>query len=158
VIVFLQSRATTGPAPTSATPAELANSANTKSTTKAGGKMNATQRRVASRFIMTALARQHLAEAWDLATPELRDAVSKQQWLRGEMPIPPFPVNNLKSAGYQVVATGPGKLLLQVYLVPNDGTQYEPTRYDMTLEKRNGAWKVSYLVPYQPQGLFSPPK
>ncbi len=156
VIVFLQARgSSSGPAPTRATPQELRNAGSNEVTAKPGGKMTPEQQKIATRFILTALGRVHLNEAWDLATPELRGAVTKKQWLSGSMPIPPFPVDKLEASGYQVVATGPGKVLLQVLLVPKPGTQYQATRYDMTLVRRGGKWLVSYLVPYAPQGMFS---
>jgi len=156
VIVFLQAReSSTGPAPTRATPQELRNTKANETTAKPGGTMTQQQQRIATRFILTALGRVHLNEAWNLATPELRGVVTKKQWLAGEMPIPPFPVDKLEASGYQVVATGPSKVLLQVLLVPKPGTQYQATRYDMTLVRRGDRWLVSYLVPYAPQGMFS---
>jgi len=156
VIVFLQSRGNShGPAPTNATLQELRNQKSSGSNVKSGGTMTAEQHAVAVRFITTALGRVHLAEAWNMATPELRSGVTRKQWLAGEMPIPPFPVDRLKASGYQVVASSPTKLLLQVFLVPKPGTQYVATRYDMTLVRRGGKWLVSYLVPYAPQGIFS---
>ena len=155
VIAFIQSRTSTGPSPTKASPAELKNQSATKVTTKPGGKLTAAEQHVASRFITTALGRNHLAEAWTLATPELRGGVTRKQWLAGEMPIPPYPVRGLQASGYQVEASAPNKVLVQVFLVPKAGTGYRPLRWDMTLVKSAGTWKVSYLVPYAPQGMFS---
>jgi hypothetical protein len=119
---------------------------------RAGGKLGPEEKRVASRFIVTALGRTHLAEAWELATPGLRSTVTRKQWLAGEMPIPPFPIGRLQTTGYTVVASGRRKILLQVFLVPKPGTAYNPTRYDMTLVQVDGKWRVSYLVPYVPPG------
>jgi hypothetical protein len=156
VVGIVQATTSEGLAPTVAAPLQTKASTQPDVQTKPGGTLTAEEQRVASRFIVTALGRQHLAEAWGLATSELRNAVTYKQWLAGEMPIPPFPVNNLKTTGYQVVASAPNRILLQVFLVPKPGTQYEPTRYDMTLVRRAGKWKVSYLVPYAPVGVFSP--
>jgi hypothetical protein len=154
VVAIVQATTSEGPAPTVAPRSQT--KAPTQPDVKPGGKLTAEEQRVASRFVVTALGRQHLAEAWTLATSELRNAVTYKQWLAGEMPIPPFPVNNLKATGYQVVASAPNKILLQVLLVPKPGTEYQATRYDMTLVRRGGKWKVSYLVPYAPPGIFSP--
>ena len=44
---------------------------------KTGGKLNSNARKVAGRFIVTALTRTHLAEVWELAAPELRNTVTR---------------------------------------------------------------------------------
>ena len=155
VIVFLQSRASDGPTPTAAPRSQTAQGGSSTGSLKSGGTLSPEAKRVASRFILTALAREHLDEAWNLATPELRGAATHKQWLAGEMPIPPFPVRNLETTGFDVVASSPSKILLQLFLVPKPGTGYEPTRYDMTLVRKGARWRVSYLIPYAPPGLYS---
>jgi hypothetical protein len=126
---------------------------------KTGGKLTPAARKVAGRFIVTALNRTHLAEVWELAAPELRNAVTRKQWLAGEMPFPPYPVRSLKSTRFTVITTAPDKILLQVLLLPKIGADevYEPIRYDMTLIKQAGRWVVSYMVPYAPLGRYSAP-
>src|SRR5512143_3141110 len=49
-------------------------------------KLSAEQRQVAGRFILTAVARKNLAEAWSLASPELKAGISRKQWLTGAIP------------------------------------------------------------------------
>jgi hypothetical protein len=43
--------------------------------------------------------------------------------------------------------------------VPKAGTEYVPTRYDMTIERASAKapWKVSYCNPYAPPGVYASP-
>lgn len=157
VVVFFQARADPGPAPIAApngsaqVPQEPA--------AKPGGTLEPAARTVAVQFIRTALARTNLSQAWDLAAPELRAGITKEQWLEGELPVSPFPVTNLETSGFDVVGSAPGKILLQVLLVPEQYTGYTPTRFDLTLVRRgaDGPWKVSYFLPYAPPGIYAEP-
>ena len=90
LVVFFQSRTDSGPAPTqsAAPPVQTAPASNLKK----GGTLEPDVRRVAARFLETAVGRTQLADAWDLATPELRSGVSRAEWMTGALPVPPFPV------------------------------------------------------------------
>lgn len=159
-VAFWQSRTSEGPAPTQASPAQSQAPAAPKDALKAGGKLDPGARAVAIRFLETAVGRTELAAAWNLATPELRGGVTRAQWMRGELPVTPFPVDNLETSGFQVEESSPNKVLIQVLLVPEPGTEYTPTRYDMTIERasKNAPWKVSYTMPYAPPGKYADPQ
>lgn len=158
VIAFVQVRADNGPAPTRASQDVKQSAARqTEVLPKTGGTLTPAARKVAGRFVITALTRTHLDEAWNMAAPELRNVVTRKQWLAGEMPFAPYPVMSLASTRFAVVTTAPDKVLLQVFLLPKVGEEevYEPLRYDMTLIKQGGRWVVSYMVPYAPLGNYS---
>lgn len=155
LVVFLPSRDddTTPPA----TASEPAPATGTGEPLRRGGTLDAEAKRVVTRFAVAALGRTDLAAAWDLATDELRAGVTRPQWLRGELPVAPFPVAELDTTGVQVVESSPTKVLLTILLAPRPNTGYVPTRYDMTLVRtsRTAPWKVSYLLPYAPPGMYS---
>lgn len=155
VIAFLQSRADPAPAPI-ASPIE--EQISPEVTAKPGGTLDPAARTVAIEFIRTTLSRTKLLRAWDLAAPEFR-TVTKAEWLKGELPITPFPVRDLETSGFKVVASAPGKVLLQVLLVPTANSEYTPTRFDMTLVRKGatGPWKVTYFLPYAPPGIYAEP-
>ncbi len=156
VIVFLQSRADPAPAPIAA---PIGEQISPEVTAKPGGTLDPAARTVAIEFIRTTLSRTNLLRAWDLAAPEFRTGVTKAEWLKGELPITPFPVRDLETSGFKVVASAPGKVLLQVLLVPTANSEYTPTRFDMTLVRNgaNGPWKVTYFLPYAPPGIYAEP-
>ncbi len=157
VVAFLQSRTHEGPAPTPATKAQGQTSAAPTEQLKRGGTLQPGARNVAVRFLETAVGRTDLDAAWGLATAELRSGSTLKQWRTGALPIPPFPVRDLETTGFDVVESGPNKVLLQVLLVPKPGTDYVPTRYDMTIERasKTAPWKVSYCSPYAPPGIYA---
>jgi hypothetical protein len=157
VVAFLQSRMDSGPAPRQSAAPQVQTPPPTQ--LKPGGKLDPGARKVAARFIETAVGRTELDVAWKLATPELRSGVTLAQWRRGSLPVPPFPVQDLETTGYDVVEASPNKVLLQVLLVPKPGTDYVPTRYDMTIERTSAKapWKVSYCNPYAPPGIYDEP-
>lgn len=167
VVVFAQSRTDTGPPPTPAValpqpPARQAPQGQqgpVQAQLEKGGTLEPAARKVAVRFLQTAVGRTSLDEAWALSTPALRSGVSLKQWRTGELPIPPFPVQDLATTGFQVLESSQNVVLLQVLLVPRPGTAYVPTRYDMTLERasKTAPWKVSYCTPYAPPGMYAAP-
>ena len=158
IVAYFQSRAGEGTAPV-ASPIQQEQTTSAP-VVKPGGTLEPAARSVAIEFIRTTLGREDLARAWNLATPELRSGVTKKQWLRGELPIPPFPVKGLETTGFQVLGTAPGEVLLEVLLVPKPGSEYVPTRYELTLVRKGskGPWKVSYFLPYAPPGIWTEPK
>ena len=161
-IVFVQSWTDKdpGPAPTSATDVPAQTPVEVGAPLTKGGTLEPAARKVAIRFLETAVGRTSLDEAWALATPELRGDVPLSQWRTGELPVVPFPVDNLETTGVDVVESSPNKVLLQVLLVPKPGTPYVPTRYDMTIERasKTAPWKVSYCTPYAPPGMYVNPE
>ncbi|HEY6076226.1 MAG TPA: hypothetical protein VIV36_05265, partial [Gaiella sp.] len=59
-------------------------------------------RQVAVRFIQTAVARENLEEAWTLVGPNLRGGLTKKEWLTGNNPVVPYPIDKLDVAPYKV--------------------------------------------------------
>ena len=64
--------------------------------------LHADARRVAVRFIQTAVARENLEEAWTLVGPNLRAVPSRKRWLTGDNPVVPYPIDELEVAPYKV--------------------------------------------------------
>lgn len=78
-------------------------------------------RRVAVRFIQTAVARENLEEAWELVGPNLRGGLSRARWITGNNPVVPYPIDALDVAPYKVDASYATSALLEVALLPRDG-------------------------------------
>jgi hypothetical protein len=118
-------------------------------------------RRVAARFLSTAVSRTNLDEAWELANAEMRSGVSRAQWLRGELPVAPFPVDSTKSR-FAVDESYTDKVFLTVFVTPKPGSDSPGGAvYKVTLVKSGAGadarWLVSYCQPYAPPGMFVPP-
>lgn len=53
-------------------------------------KLSSAAREVAGRFILTAVRRQHLDEAWKLSGAPLRQNLTYKEWLTGNIPVIPY--------------------------------------------------------------------
>jgi len=155
-VAYFQSRADAGPQPTHSSAPPVTSGP----VLKPGGKLEPAAKRVMVEFVKSGLTRTNLAHSWELATPDLRSAVTKKQWLRGELPFAPFPVKGLESARFDIVGNSPRKVLIELFLVPELKSGYTPTRYELTLERKGAKdpWKVSYFLPYAPPGMYTEPQ
>jgi hypothetical protein len=108
-------------------------------------------RRVAIRFIQTAVAREHLDEAWELVGPSLRGGMTKQQWTTGDNPVVPFPIAKLDVAPYKVDESYKDSALLEVALLPRKGSGVRAQIFFLELKKlgtgRQARWVVDNWVP-----------
>ena len=109
-------------------------------------------RRVAGKFILTAVARKNLAASWPLTHPELRAGLSRREWMTGNIPVVPYPVDELDVATFKVDWSYPNDVSLRVALLPKPGSAEKPQIFIIGLKRvqRDGRkrWLVSYWAPY----------
>jgi hypothetical protein len=108
-------------------------------------------RRVAVRFIQTAVARENLEEAWTLVGPNLRGGLTRKEWLTGNNPVVPFPIDKLEVAPYKVDEAYETSALIEVALLPRKGSGVRAQVFFLGL-KRVGSgprtrWVVDNWVP-----------
>lgn len=104
-------------------------------------------RRVAGRFILTAVAREGLAESYDLAHPELRQGLSRREWLTGNIPVVYYPAKAIETATFKVDESYADEAILEVALLPRDPSKVKPQIFFIGLKKAGERWRVSYWVP-----------
>jgi hypothetical protein len=104
-------------------------------------------RRVAGRFILTAVARQNLAESYELAHPELRQGLTKREWLSGNIPVVYYPAKAIETATFKIDESYPGEAILEVALLPKESSKVKPQIFFIGLKKAGKLWQVSYWVP-----------
>ena len=108
-------------------------------------------RRVAVRFIQTAVARKNLDEAWTLVGPNLRGGLSKKRWTTGENPVVPYPIDQLDVAPYKVDESYTRSALLEVALLPRKGSGVRAQVFFLELRKLGAGltsrWVVDNWVP-----------
>lgn len=104
-------------------------------------------RRVAGRFILTAVARENLGESYDLAHPELRQGLSREEWLTGNIPVVYYPAKAIETATFKVDESYPGEAILEVALLPKDSAKVKPQIFFIGLKKAGNSWRVHYWVP-----------
>ena len=107
-------------------------------------------RRVAGRFILTAVARKSLGESYDLTHPELRQGLSRTEWLTGNIPVTYYPADQLETATFKVDESYPKEAILEVALLPKKNVKIEPQIFYIGLKKVGAgsasAWKVNYWI------------
>lgn len=113
--------------------------------------LHADARRVAVRFIQTAVARENLEEAWTLVGPNLRGGLSRKRWLTGDNPVVPYPIDELEVAPYKVDESYTTRALLEVALLPRKGSGVRAQVFFLELRKlgtgERAHWVVDNWVP-----------
>ena len=89
---------------------------------------------VAGKFILTAVQRQNLDQAWPIVGPGIRQDLTYKQWLTGNIPVVPF-LKKIKLAPMKVDISQKNYALLEVVLLPVKG---RGEIYDIELIKRQG--------------------
>ena len=60
-------------------------------------------RETAGKFILTAVARKNLDQAWKLATPNIKGGLSFKEWMTGNIPVPTLGVPIDKAAITKII-------------------------------------------------------
>jgi hypothetical protein len=103
-------------------------------------------RRVAVRFIQTAVARENLEEAWTLVGPNLRGGLSRKEWLTGTNPVVPYPIDKLDVAPYKVDESYERSALLEVALLPRKGSGVRAQVFFLGLRKLGSGGQARWVV------------
>ncbi len=101
---------------------------------------------VARRFVQTAVARKHLAEAYDLVGPNLRGDLTRKQWSTGNIPVIPYPIESLRLAPFKIDYAHTTDALLEVALLPKEGSAVKPQIFFLGLKKVGAGGKAHWIV------------
>ena len=107
---------------------------------------------VAGRFILTAVQRKHLAEAWKLAGPPIKAGVTYKQWLSGSIAVVPW-FGQIGQVPLKVDYSYPGEAQFTVILAPKAGTKGKPDTFIIGLKRYGKQWKFTAWVPYEPPAV-----
>jgi hypothetical protein len=89
-------------------------------------------RRVAGRFVLTAAQRRNLDEAWPLAGPMVRQGMTYEQWVKGDIAAARV-FGGIKTAPMAVDVAAKKWAMLQILITPKDAT-VKPAIYTMRLD------------------------
>jgi hypothetical protein len=78
--------------------------------------------RTVQTFVRTAVIRRDLAEGWALASPVMRQGVTRSAWEDGDIPVQPFPARALASADWQLRYRFERTLGIDVLVQPKQGS------------------------------------
>ena len=120
--------------------------------------LSSSARKVAGRFILTAVLRKHLDEAWKLSGPLIRQGLTYKEWLTGNIAVVPF-LLPLKLTPMKVDYSYSNHALVEVALVPK-GKGHAQYFYLELKRIGNGAgahWVVWTWVPNAPPPIPANP-
>jgi hypothetical protein len=103
-------------------------------------------RQVAVRFIQTAVARENLDEAWELVGPNLRGGLTRREWLTGDNPVVPFPIDRLDVAPYKIDEAFETSALMEVALLPRKGSGVRAQVFFLGLVKVGSGPRARWVV------------
>jgi hypothetical protein len=105
-------------------------------------------RAVAREFLLTAVLRKDLHQAYTLVAAPLKAGESRKEWETGNNPVTPYDAYNARTAGLSVVDSTARRLYLQVSLLSK--TQRPATFYMELRKHSNGKWLVDYFEANNP--------
>jgi hypothetical protein len=111
-------------------------------------------RQVVVKFIRTAVMRQNLDEAWEIAGPQIRQNLTRQQWRSGNIPVVPYPDAAVNRSPVKITWSHPTEAGLEVVLQPAPGSKEKPQLFFVGVLKQGSGsqakWVVDYWAPYAP--------
>jgi hypothetical protein len=106
-------------------------------------------RQTAAKFILTAVARKNLDQAWKLATPNIKGGLSHKEWMTGNIPVPTLGVPLDKAAITKIIYSHKNEAELNIVLLPKPNNQrVKSTLVVMDLKKVGTGAKARWLVDY----------
>jgi hypothetical protein len=103
-----------------------------------------------SRFVRSAIVRRNLASSWSLATAHMKAGTSRSDWLRGNLPVVPYPAAAFRTAGYTLKYQYKGILGYDALVLPKEtpaAQQAGQQVYACELHDVGGRWLVDYCYP-----------
>jgi hypothetical protein len=114
-------------------------------------RLNASMRRgidsTLERFVPAAVRRRDPALAWRLAGPTLRAGGPRAQWLRGSLPVFPFPTRDARFPDWKPLYTYRGRVGFDLLLRPRRGAKRGPIAVKVEMIRRGGQWLVDTWYP-----------
>ena len=100
---------------------------------------------MAGRFILTAVQRKHLDEAWRLSGPHVRQDLTYKQWLTGSIPVVPY-LDKIGRVGLSVKVSTPTHAFLDVAVAPAAGSNAAAQLFSLELRLYGTGDKAHWLV------------
>ena len=104
---------------------------------------------VAGKFILTAVQRQNLDQAWPLIGPGIRQGLTYKEWLTGNIPVQYISRKSFAGATYKVQWSHPNDVMLDVYIFGKPASLGQAFFMELKPAVTDGKkkWLVSYVVP-----------
>ena len=106
-------------------------------------------RRSLKEFISGGVAGENPSQAWNVSAPSLKQGTTRKEWVRGEMPVVPYPAADRGLGTWSFVQYSyTDSVGLEVFVFPKQGSGYSAMTADVELVKhRDGRWLVDDWMP-----------
>jgi len=109
-------------------------------------------------FVRTAVLRRDLERSWRLASPELRVGTPHADWMRGDLPVFPYPADPARTT-WDVDYADVSEIALNVTLLPRRGVRTDPEVFGVSLQPSGRGGQRHWLVSaWYPRGPLSHPE
>jgi hypothetical protein len=115
-------------------------------------------REVAGKFILTAVARENLDQAWPLVTANVKGGLTLKEWMTGNIPVVPMGVPIDKVAITKIIYSHRKNAEINMVILPKPNKEgVKAQLYVMDLVKvgkgANARWLIDYFQPHGSPGV-----
>jgi hypothetical protein len=96
-------------------------------------------------FVRTAVLRRDLERSWRLTSPDFRAATTRADWIRGDLPVFPYPADPERTT-WDVDYADASELALNVTLLPRPGVRTDPEVFGVSLQPAGHGKRRHWLV------------
>ena len=115
---------------------------------------------VAGKFILTAVQRKHLDQAWKLVTPSIRQGLTHKQWMSGNIAVVPW-LGRIGVTPLKVDYSYAREVEFTVAILPAKGEKTQGDYFVIVLKKvgsgKDARWLVDQWVPRDPNPIRANP-
>ena len=109
----------------------------------------ASAQRTLSKFVVSAVYREHVERSYDLVAPSVRGGLTRKEWQTGDIPVPPFPPRAVALARSKLVYSQRNLARFDVLLYTKPSAKLLPLLYSIELVRRgrSAPWLIDYAMP-----------
>jgi hypothetical protein len=111
-------------------------------------QLDPSMRATIRKFLGTAVMRRHLDEGWAVTAPSLRNLVTHKTWMTGNLPVVPYPIDNLDKVQYYLDYASTKAVLVEVGLGAKKKKNLRPVTFQLELVPVGKGVKQRWLVDY----------
>jgi hypothetical protein len=97
-------------------------------------------------FVNHAVKRSNPAAAFEVVAPEMRPAMTRKEWARGDLPVYPFPARGTTHP-WNILYVTREEVGLELQLMPRAGSKEGPIIFHIYLRPAGKRWLVDSFMP-----------
>jgi hypothetical protein len=98
-------------------------------------------------FVPAAIGRRDPARAWELAGEGLRAGTKRSDWLKGDLPVHPYPFGDRPFRAWRKAYAYRDKVAIDLLLHPRRGARVGSIVFGIDLVRRDRRWLVDSIYP-----------